>query len=760
MIKFAIDPAHSKVNMFGSDLTREIWNQKYRYRSEVSPEASMARVVKGVYKKDKNKQAASDALVAMSQGLWMPGGRILAGAGTANRVTLMNCYVDRTIDDSMIGIADALKDAMLTMQQGGGIGMDFSTLRPGGANLQSTGATASGPLPFIDMWDSMCKTIMSAGHRRGAMMATLADTHPDLPAFIEAKHTQGRLTNFNVSILVSDAFIDAVRYNATWELYFHVPPRDGRDLGTFQDEHGDTQYIYSEWDAAELWDLIVQSTYKYSEPGVIFIDRINDQNNLDYCETIRCTNPCGEQPLPPNAACNLGAINLARVVKFPFYPTAEVDEGLIEAVVATGVRFLDNVIDVTGYPLKAQEEEEIAKRRIGLGVSGLGDMLAQLGLRYGSSEGVAAARSVMKRIAVAAYRASAELSAERGCFPLFNEKFLERPFVKSLPKDIRDRIADTGIRNGVLLTIAPTGTTSIYYGNVSAGIEPAVALTTKRRVRQPDESMLELESVNYAYQLHQSMDIDGDPARVISTIETLDVDDHIRIQAACQEWIDASVSKTINCPESMTFEDFKHAYTLAYELGCKGCTTFRPSEVRGSIFTAGDAKTESTELVKRPEILSGVTYKINWPSLDSALYLTINHDDDGKPYEIFINGKSSKSDEWTKALTLMISALMRSGMSVDFIPGELKQVISSHDSTWIQGKYYGSMVAYLGHVLEKHLGLDEDDEKTGAIVELGNFHASSENPNQGAMCPKCGAPALIASEGCSSCTMCGYSSCV
>ncbi len=773
-IHFTLDPIHANLDMFEQKLSWDIWSDKYKYTDidgvqEGHPHTSMRRVVTGIYKND-TEEHAEMGYQAMGAGLWMPGGRINAGAGTNKRVTLMNCYVDRTIEDDMAGIADALKDAMLTMQQGGGIGMDFSTLRPTGAILHKTGSIASGPLPFIDMWNSMCGTIMSAGARRGAMMSTLSDSHPDLVDYINAKHTKGRWTNFNVSILISDAFMEAVSYGEDWDLYFNVPPADGSQVGQFTDDNDIIQYIYRRTPAKDLWELITDSTYEYSEPGVIFIDRINELNNLSYCEDIRCTNPCGEQPLPPNGTCNLGAVNLARMVRDPFTNRATFDWELLIKIVAVGIRFLDNVIDVTNYPLVAQRLEEKHKRRLGLGITGLANAMAQLGIRYGSSGSVDFSRKVMRTIAIMSYTTSSNLAAERGKFPAYDDAILKAPFIQKLPSELQQLIEAQGLRNGVLLTIAPTGTTSIYYGNVSSGIEPVFEYIVNRKVLQPDNNFKEYTAYDYSWKVFEA--VTGNPPNTglelpsyMPTAGELSVTEHVRIQAACQEWVDASVSKTINCSESLSLEKFNEVYRLAYDLGCKGCTTYRPSKVRGSVLSSvrdlpksDDSPRNIRALPKRPPELSGLTYKVKWPSHNSALYVTIN-DVDGKPFEMFINSRSGKSGEWMTALMLMISALMRSYDDVSFIPVELQQVVSAHDSGWIEGRYYGSLVARIGHVLELHMergkdgaaSLDDLSMKPDAVVELPTVTKES--------CPQCEAPALIYKEGCVSCQQCGYSNC-
>jgi len=639
-----LDPVHKNIPLF-DETSLSVWQDKYRWNSEKTPEDSLERVAFGVYVNDASNR--EKALSFMKAGLWIPAGRILAGAGTEKRVTQINCYVSETIDDSMEGIANALKSAMLTMQQGGGIGMDFSTLRPRGAVLRQTGSVASGPLPFMDMWNSMCSTIMSAGSRRGAMMAVLRCDHPDILDFINAKHKKGKFTNFNLSVLATDAFMSALAAGKNWDLGFHIPPKDGSVVETIT-KNEKPWYVYKRLPAKELWKTIMESTYEYSEPGVIFIDRINAENNLSYCETISATNPCGEQPLPPNGACNLGAVNLARMIVKPFQKESRMDFDLLRETVKVGVRFLDNVIDVTKYPLKAQWHEENRKRRIGLGITGLANAIAMSRYSYGSEESLALVRRIMQTIRDTAYDASIELAKERGAFPLFNkEKYLKSPFIAKLPLRLQTAIADNAIRNGILLTIAPTGTTSLYFGNVSSGLEPPFSYTGERKILQPDGSFERFLVQDYSLKVFQHLFSREakDYAQYIQTSNDITPKDHLLVQAKCQEFVDSSISKTINCPKSMEFAELKNVYSLAYKLGCKGCTTYRPSNVRGSIFSStetADEKSLSEKPIPRPNVLIGKTYKIKWPTIDAAFYITINSIEEKRPFEVFISSKSAK----------------------------------------------------------------------------------------------------------------------
>ena len=520
---------------------------------------------------------------------YLPAGRITAGAGTARRVTLFNCFVMGTVPDSMAGIFDMLKEAALTMQQGGGIGYDFSTIRPRGADVLGVSADASGPLSFMDVWDAMCRTIMSAGSRRGAMMATMRCDHPDVEDFISAKSDPARLRMFNMSVLITDAFMEAVKADASWDLVF-----------------GDK--VYRTVEARDLWNRIMQATYDFAEPGVIFIDRINAANNLSYCETIAATNPCGEQPLPPYGACLLGSINLARLVTDPFDAGAALDQDALNELVATAVRMMDNVVDVSQFPLEAQAREAQAKRRIGLGVTGLADALLMMGLRYGSDEAAAQTEEWLHAIARAAYLASVELAKEKGAFPLFDaEAYLASGTMQGMDEDVREAVRTHGIRNALLTSIAPTGTISLYAGNVSSGIEPVFAYAYTRKVLQKDGSRTEEEVVDYAVQMWRDLKGDADLPDYFVNAQTLAPLDHVKMQAAAQKWVDSSISKTINCPEDISFEAFKDVYMEAWDSGCKGCTTYRPNDVTGSVLSVAEEKPVLGQRVKEARVAAGLS---------------------------------------------------------------------------------------------------------------------------------------------------------
>lgn len=553
-------------------IAEHIWDVKYRLRAangapvDKSVADTWHRVATALASGEDDRVHWSSVFGdALTDFRFLPAGRILAGAGTDRDVTLFNCFVMGTIPDDMSGIFEHLREAALTLQQGGGIGYDFSSLRPKGAPVAGVGADSSGSVSFMEVWDAMCRTIMSAGYRRGAMMATLRCDHPDIENFIVAKQTADRLAMFNLSVLVTDAFMDAVRDDRPWPLIFG----------------GVTYKILA---ARELWQQIMRATYANAEPGVLFIDRINAQNNLNYCETIYSTNPCGEQPLPPYGACLLGSLNLAALVEQPFTAQARIDTDALASLVHTSVRMLDNAIDVSRFPLPQQEEEARSKRRIGLGITGLADALILCGLRYGTSQAVAQTESWLHTISREAYLASTTLSAEKGPFPLFDrEAYLNNPFIASLGDDVRDTIGEHGLRNGLLTSIAPTGTISLLAGNVSSGIEPVYSFEHTRHILQADGSRQAVEITDYAYRLFR--DMFGDAALPEAFVDTsqLSPQDHLVMQAAAQKHIDSAISKTINCPQDISFDDFKDIYQHAYDAGCKGCTTYRASGIRGAV---------------------------------------------------------------------------------------------------------------------------------------------------------------------------------
>ncbi|MGB3554109.1 MAG: adenosylcobalamin-dependent ribonucleoside-diphosphate reductase [Jannaschia sp.] len=754
------------MSAFAAPIAEQIWDMKYRLKDadgtplDADIGATWDRIAMALAAPESDPGQWTPAFRdALRDFRFLPAGRIVAGAGTERSVTLFNCFVMGTIEDSMGGIFAALREAALTLQQGGGIGYDFSTLRPRGANVHGVAADASGPLSFMDVWDAMCRTIMSAGSRRGAMMATLRCDHPDIEDFVAAKADPGRLRMFNLSVLITDPFMEAVAADLDWDLIF-----DGR--------------IHRTVGARALWEAIMRATYDYAEPGVIFIDRINAANNLGYAETIAATNPCGEQPLPPYGACLLGSVNLARLVLDPFTESARLDEDALGDLTATAIRMMDNVVDASRFPLPAQAKEARAKRRIGLGVTGLADALAMCGLRYGAPEAVAATGDWLRVLANRAYATSAALAAEKGAFPLFDrDAILAAPMVRKLDLDVREAIAAHGLRNALLTSIAPTGTISLLAGNVSSGIEPIFAHSYTRKVLQPDGTRTEEVVEDYA--VAEWRRIRGDTPLPDSFVAVADLapGDHVAMQAAAQDWVDSSISKTINVPADIAFDAFSDVYLAAWKSGCKGCTTYRPNAVTGSVLSAEPAPVAPAEDAKvvqlfapldRPATLSGETYKIKWPASEHALYITINDielDGQRRPFEIFVNSKNMEHFAWTVALTRMISAVFRRGGDVSFVVEELKAVFDPRGGAWVQGRYVPSILAAIGGVIERHmvatgflsgegLGLKADP-----VDPLAGAPHTAQVSAPGPTCPNCGSFDVHMAEGCATCANCGFSKC-
>ena len=751
---------------FPMAISQQIWDMKYRLKDqngtflEQTVQDTWHRIAKALSEVETEpKKWETIFYNALTDFKFLPAGRITAGSGTKRNVTLFNCFVMGVIPDSMSGIFDMLKEAALTMQQGGGIGYDFSTIRPKGSLVKGIAADASGPVSFMDVWDSMCRTIMSAGSRRGAMMATMRCDHPDIEEFIAAKSDSQKLRMFNLSVLVTDAFMDAVKKGEDWKLIYN-------------------NKVYSVIKAADLWDQIMRATYNFAEPGVIFIDRINATNNLSYCETITATNPCGEQPLPPYGACLLGSINLAKLVEQPFDKNAYLDVSQLEDLVSTAVRMMDNVIEVSQFPLEAQKLEAKNKRRIGLGVTGLADALLMVGLRYGSDEAVKKTEKWMKTIARSAYKASINLAEEKGAFPLFDpEKFIVSGKMIQMDEDVKQAAHKFWIRNALLTSIAPTGTISLYAGNVSSGIEPVFAYSYKRKVLQNDGSHVEEEVVDYAVQLWRDKFGNAPLPDFFVSAQNLTPADHVKMQAAAQKWVDSSISKTINCPEDISFDDFKEVYIQAYDTGCKGCTTYRPNEVTGSVLSAASEEKSASdqevngdiiymsEPLDRPSTLDGNTYKLKWPDSEHAIYVTVNDiivNDKRRPFEVFINSKNMEHFAWTVGLTRMISAVFRRGGDVSFVVDELKAVFDPRGGAWVGGKYIPSILAAIGGILEEHMmkiGFIKDSDtslfhKSGEVTKVENLKLSRQKS-----CTSCGQFDLQMIEGCMTCRSCGYSKC-
>jgi ribonucleoside-diphosphate reductase alpha chain len=584
-------------------ISQLIWETKYRYRdsgaihdkSITDTWRRVARALAAVEPGDNDRW--EDRFYRLLEDFrFLPGGRILAGAGTDCQVTLFNCFVMGSIEDSIDGIFTALREGALTMQQGGGVGYDFSSLRPYGSRAWTVGGIASGPVSFMRIWDSMCETLLSTGARRGAMMATLRCDHPDILAFIAVKQDPRELRHFNLSVLVTDAFMRAVEDDADWALVF--PAARLEQAASVAAE----RIIERDWPghdapvpcrvvkvlrARELWERLMRASYEYAEPGVLFIDRINHWNNLNYTEHISATNPCGEIPLPPYGACDLGSLNLTRFVQEPFGDNARIDYEALRQSTQAAVRLLDNVIDASRFPLPQQQHQARQTRRIGLGITGLADMLIMLGIRYGTPESFGTAARLMQTLCHTAYRSSVQLARQKGGFPVFDAAaYLQSAFVRSLPADIREAVAAEGIRNSHLLAIAPTGTISLLANNVSSGLEPVFQHRYQRRMRRLDGSLEEHEVVDYACGLWQNQQGRETLPPAFVDARALAPQTHLQMQAAIQPYVDNAISKTINIPENFAFKDYQSVFEQAYALGLKGCTTFRPNPVTGSVLSA------------------------------------------------------------------------------------------------------------------------------------------------------------------------------
>lgn len=556
-------------NPLRSNIARHVWDAKYRLRDAQTQEHDIADTWRRVAfaLASVEPRGAADwerrffALLEDFQ--FLPAGRILAGAGTQRNVTLYNCFVMGSLKNSIEALLDALKEGAITMDQGGGVGYDFTSVSP-----QSVRGVACGAVPVMHLWDSLA-AMLAGGPRRGAMMATLGCDHPDIERFVTAKRNRGTLTHFNLSVLVTDAFMRAVRNDDAWPLVFADEAAAEHGVRTLP--------------ARSLWETIARSAYDCAEPGVLFIDQINRMNNLGYRERITATNPCGEVPLPAYGACNLGSLNLTRFVEQPFSPAARIRTKDLAVAARTAVRMLDNVIELSRFPLPQQREQAQGTRRLGLGVTGLADALLMLGVRYDSDEACAMAESTMALICHSAYRASVALGEEKGPFPyLETERYLSAPFVAALPADLRDDIARRGIRNSHLTAIAPAGTISLLADGVSSGVEPIFAPRYQRAVLDAEGHHQVVDVEDYACRSWRELGHDGLPPALVDA-RHISARCQLELQSALQRHVDNAISKTVSVAQATDFESFRTIYDQAYDLGLKGCTVYRPNPVTGEI---------------------------------------------------------------------------------------------------------------------------------------------------------------------------------
>jgi ribonucleoside-diphosphate reductase alpha chain len=787
------------------DISSDVLAEKYLKEGESSVDDIFRRVSKALasveseINREKFEKIFKDNLEQGAIGA----GRIMSAAGTDLEATLINCFVQpvgdaiQGVDDEGYpGIYEALREAAETMRRGGGVGYDFSRIRPRGAYVKSTHSLASGPCSYINVFDQSCSTVESAGSRRGAQMGVIRIDHPDVEEFIQAKRTPGRWNNFNVSVGVTNAFMEAVNADLDWELVHKAEPgvRTPDHIATKRD---DGLWVYKVVRARTLWDLVMRSTYDYAEPGILFLDRINEENNLRAIEHIAATNPCGEQPLPPYGCCDLGPIILPRFVVSPFDVSgpSHFDFEAFEACVRVQVRALDNVLDLTHWPLPQQQKEAASKRRIGVGFTGLGDALVMLGLRYDTQNGRDMASRIAQSMRNAAYTASIDLAIEKSPFPLFNadDYLTAGTFASRLPDDLKVRIRQHGIRNSHLLSIAPTGTVSLAFAdNTSNGIEPAFSWVYTRKKRLADGSSAQYEVQDHAWRMYKELgnDVNTLPEVFVSALD-MAAEDHISMLAAVQPYIDTSISKTVNVAEDHPYENFKDLYLQAWRLGLKGLATFRPNATLGSVLEvkseskdtpASDAQGQDplrTVIENRPVGgLEAVAEKVTYWNHEGqqTLYLIVSflpvqYPDSGqtvfRAIEFFMPvGQNGESQQWIAASMRMLSLAARGGF-LEHALRDMKKVVWDRGPVRLGTKvrddgvhiqlWHDSEVAAIGYAIESIIQ-QRNAQVLSSIPEsnLSDVQSTQVVKQLGKKCPDCGAHAMVKKDGCDYCVECGY----
>ena len=804
------------------EVSVDVLCEKYAKGSENTIAAVQARVARSLaqYESAELRDVMEERFLwAQLQG-FIPAGRINSAVGMGMKATLMNCFVQPVGDsvtgchDGLPGIYTAVAEAAETMRRGGGVGYDFSAIRPCGSKVKGTHSRASGPVSYMEVFDASCKTVESAGARRGAQMGVLRIDHPDIERFIAAKHS-GALTNFNLSIAVTDGFMQALEAGQPFALVHPAEPADDQ-LAAGAHQNAEGLWAYRTLDAGALWHAVMTSTYDHAEPGVLFIDRINAENNLYYAERLSATNPCGEQPLPPYGCCDLGSLDLTRFVVGPFTPEASFDFARMREVAAVGVRMLDLALDATEWPLPQQAEEGRSKRRVGLGFLGLGSALVMLGIAYDSEAGREMAASIARQLRDAAYLASIALAREKGAFPLFDaNNYLAGQFIARLPEDLRDQIAEHGIRNSHLLSIAPTGSITLAFAdNASNGIEPAFSWVYQRKKRMADGSTRSYEVADHAWRLYRHLghDVSDDAALPPQFVTALQMAarDHLGMMQAVQPFIDTAISKTVNVPSDYPYANFKDLYRDAWRAGLKGLATYRPNAGLDSVLSVAPAVQPSAlpdedPLRKRFDSrpageLESVTCKIKYTTQEGtkAAYLTVSFiRAEGRlagqpvtverPFEFFMPANQrSDGQQWITSTMRLLSLAARAGSSVSRALADMREVV------WEKGPvrcgtlarddgvevpvFHDSEVAAIAFMLQRVLirrgFLDPQGDQvpvtelarrlaaTGTLAGVAPLALASiavgPSTAVGRKCPECGANALRKIDGCSHCAECHY----